>query len=162
MSSLFENVEFDSSYVRGKYGTNQKRSGDVLENLVYDGLRKKYPDKIIKKQYRILGSPVKSLKTGKIRKKRYTVDIFFDNDTIISIKNQNTGGTAEQKIMHEQICIEDMFDTNANLKNAFVVYSGNGFRVFKEEYEWIPSFKRARERFSWIKILPYEEFLEQI
>lgn len=162
MTDLFGDIEYNSDYAKGRYGTNQKKSGDVLENMIYDGLRNKYPGKIIKKQYNILGSPVQSLKTGKTRKKRYKVDIFFNNDTIISIKNQDTGGTAEQKIMHEHYCIEDMFDNNNNLKYAFIVYKGNGFKVFEEEYEWIPSFKRAREYFSWIKILSHEEFLEHI
>jgi hypothetical protein len=162
MTSLFDVSDTETDYVKGKYGTNQKKSGDVLENLVYDLLREKYNNAIIKKQYNIFGSYVKSAATGKLRKKRYKVDIFFNNDTIISIKNQNTGGTAEQKIMHEQHCIEDMFENNPNLKRAFIVYKGKGFKVFDEEYEYIPSFKRSREQFSWIKIVSYDEFIENI
>lgn len=162
MSSLFNDDVVTTTYIKGKYGSNQSRSGNFLEDMTYNALRCKYPNNMILKQYKILGSPVKSLKTGRMRRKSYKVDLFFNNNTIISIKNQETQGTAEQKLIHEQLAIEDMFMNNSHLKRAFIVFSGIGFKVIEEDYRWIPSFKSFREKYSWIEIISYENLLERI
>jgi hypothetical protein len=162
MLNLYGEEISESGYVKGNYGTNQKKSGDAFENLMTNALRQKYPDKFIATQHKILGSEIRSKKTKKLRKKRYKVDILFNYDTVISAKKQSTGGTTEQKIMYELYAIEDMFETNPHLKHAYIVYAGEGFKIFDEEFVWIPAFKRAIERLPWIKIMSYDDFMKEI
>jgi hypothetical protein len=152
----------DFTYVKSGYGTNQKKSGDLLEKILYNKIREKHPNALIKTQVNIEGSLLKSIGTGKMRRRRYKVDILLNDDTVISVKNQNEKGTVQNKLSDEQMYISDMFRNNPQLKHAYIVYKPGAITIVDEEYEWLPDFKEMREKYSWIKILKVEDFMEEI
>lgn len=149
----------ENHYKKGAYGTNQKTSGDILENDVYDYLHKKYPNDFIAKQFKLYGSNKKSFKTGKIKRKLNKIDVLW-KDIIISAKNQFTGGTAEQKLCYELCILQDCLNNNKQIKKAFIVYNGNGMKIVEEEFEHIPRLKQLKDE-SYkigIEIITFEDF----
>ena len=91
MMTLFpeDNATINSEYPnkRGKNGTNQKKSGDLLQNKVYDYIRRKYPTSHVEKEVTKLGSSKKSKTTGRFKRKMNKIDIMWDN-IAISCKNE--------------------------------------------------------------------------
>lgn len=158
-----ENITINSEYPnkRGKIGTNQKKSGELLENKVYNYIRCKYPNSYVKREVAKCGSYKKSKRTGKFKRKMNKIDIMWDN-IAISCKNQLTGGTAEQKITHELCVLKDCLDNNKDIEKIYIIYEGEGFKIIDEEYKYLPVFEELRIILgSKIEIISYAEFVER-
>ncbi|MGC9122987.1 MAG: PD-(D/E)XK nuclease superfamily protein [Thermoplasmata archaeon] len=50
-----------------------------------------------------------------------------NGDIIVSLKWQQTPGTAEQKIIYEIATLIDIVKSNQSIKKAYLVFGGNGF-----------------------------------
>ena len=158
-----ENTTINSEYpnTRGKIGTNQHKSGELLQNKVYDYIRCKYPTSHVEKEVKKDGSSKKSKKTGRFKRKMNKIDIMWDN-IAISCKNQLTGGTAEQKIIYELCVLKDCLDNNKDIEKIYIVYEGEGFKIIDEEYKYFPVFEELRIILgSKIEIISYAEFVER-
>ena len=52
-----------------------------------------------------------------------------DCNVLISLKWQQVGGTAEQKVPFEVICLMDAMDQNPNYQKAYLVLGGEGWTL---------------------------------
>jgi hypothetical protein len=52
-----------------------------------------------------------------------------DRNVLISLKWQQVGGTAEQKVPFEVICLMDAMDQNPNYQKAYLVLGGEGWTL---------------------------------
>lgn len=77
---------------------------------------------------------------------------------LISLKWQQVGGTAEQKVPFEVIClIEAVLKTKGKYKKAYLVLGGGGWRL--REYYTSGDLKEHLEYHELVDIVTLEEFI---
>ena len=63
--------------------------------------------------------------------KKHYVDIFVTlpdgRRIVVSVKNQDTGGTAEEKVPYEIGKLDDMLNKRCDIEIAYLVICGNGW-----------------------------------
>jgi hypothetical protein len=98
------------------------RTGSVLEQMVFPALRKG--------GYEATGQQVIGLKPHGRKHRVDTVAIKGGRSILISQKWQQTGGTAEEKVAFEVICLADAIKRSAGkYSKAIVVLGGDGWTL---------------------------------
>lgn len=87
----------------------------------------------------------------------HNTDLIVDEEVIISLKYQNVGGTAEEKIVYEQMCLQHACETYG-YKKAVVVLAGPGW-AHDDSY-------RENVFGQWmntpnVSIINFDEFLDE-
>jgi len=98
-------------------------TGRILEKMILHALDQ---GKYMHKEQAIIG-----LRPGSGAHKVDLVATNQHNETfLISLKWQQTSGTAEQKVPYEVICLKDMMANNHDkYKHAYLVLGGNGWTL---------------------------------
>ncbi|GIW58937.1 MAG: hypothetical protein KatS3mg087_0003 [Patescibacteria group bacterium] len=117
---------------------NPRHSGVVFEKMLTDALEKG--------GYSFVRNVIVGKKPDG---SRYKVDLLVDNKILVSVKWQQTSGTAEQKIPFEVIALTHLFKSGGSYRPpAYLVLGGNGWRTELKEFylsrdflEWIPKAK---------------------
>jgi hypothetical protein len=90
--------------------------------------------------------------------KRHRVDLIIDN-TLVSLKHQQVGGTAEEKVPFEFMKLQHAVE-DYNYDNAIIVLSGNTGWTWKEYY-LSDEFKEAMKvLYPDVSIMTHENFVE--
>ena len=118
------------------------RTGQVLERMVLPALE--MGGYSIERQVRL---------TDRLGGCRHYGDIVASMDSeriVISLKWQQSSGTAEQKVPYEYMCLADVLSRDPSIHKAYIVIGGDGWtkhRFFLNELE------------SWVKT---EEFVDVV
>ena len=109
------------------------RTGQVLEQMVLPALEMGGYE--IEKQVRL---------TDRLGGGRHYGDIVASKDgerILISLKWQQTSGTAEQKVPYEFMCLADVLSRDPNIHRAYIVIGGEGWTkhsfFLNELNEWV-------------------------
>ena len=66
----------------------------------------------------------------KFKNKKHQVDSLVNGNILVSVKWQNTGGTAEEKVGYEMWTLEEKVESKSYAK-AFIVCGGPGWTIFE-------------------------------
>lgn len=92
---------------------------------------------------------------------RHFVDVLADksgNKYLISLKWQQVGGTAEQKVPFEVICLTDaILKSNGQYKKAYLVLGGNGWSL--REFYTSGELEKYLEYRDAVDIVTLENFI---
>ena len=138
---------------------NNYKNGKKKENELSEFIKKHYPDSIVTQDVNVCNqfSLVK----------RHRLDIlhtFPDGRKIaVSVKNQDTGGTAEEKVPYELGKLGDMLNKRPDIESTYLVICGNGWS-YKEMYlgeegYWSQHF---RVNYPQVKIICEHAFKELV
>lgn len=76
---------------------------------------------------------------------------------LVSLKWQQTGGTAEQKVAFESICLEEAIESsNASYAKAYLVLGGDGWTL--RDY-YVSEKMRKYVHYPHVKIVTLEQFV---
>jgi len=117
----------------------ETRTGKIFESMLVTALQKN--NYSVQEQVKVGNKPDGS---------KYTIDILVDSLIYISIKWQQIGGSAEEKIPFEVITLTHILKTKNNENaRAYIVLGGNGWRKSLKEWycsseflEWILEAKK--------------------
>ena len=88
----------------------------------------------------------------------HIVDVIVESEILGSLKYQFVAGTAEEKIAHEQCCLQHACDTYG-YKKAFLVLAGPGWKHAKAYKEGcFAKYLRTPN----VEVVSYEEFMEAV
>jgi hypothetical protein len=87
----------------------------------------------------------------------HNVDLIVEENVLVSLKYQDVAGTAEEKILYEQACLQHACQTYGYTK-AFVVLAGPGWKhdqSYRDDvfFEWVNT--------PNVFIINFDEFLEE-
>jgi hypothetical protein len=94
------------------------QTGKIWERTIVPSLEASYP-----------GRYAKQVKVGKhLYGTAYKADFLVDGTIVLSAKWQQTGGTAEQKLLYDIACLIDIIRKGGGrYRKAYVVLGGKGF-----------------------------------
>ena len=138
---------------------NNYKNGKKKENELSEFIKKHYPYSIVTQDVNVCNqfSLVK----------RHRLDIFVtlpDGRRIaVSVKNQDTGGTAEEKVPYELGKLGDMLTKRPDIESTYLVICGNGWSC-KEMYLGEEGYwpKHFRVNYPQVKIICEHTFKELV
>lgn len=93
----------------------------------------------------------------KRNEKRHRVDLIIDN-TLISLKHQQVGGTAEEKVPFEFMKLQHAVD-DYDYDNAIIVLSGDSGWTWKDYYLSNDFKQSMKNLYPDVMIISHEEFI---
>jgi len=91
---------------------------------------------------------------------KHKVDVIADkegNNFLVSLKWQQVGGTAEQKVPFEVICLLEAVLADASFKKAYLVLGGEGWRL--RSYYVSGELKKHLQYADRVEITTLEKFV---
>ena len=83
------------------------------------------------------------------KKKKHILDLLVNGRLLVSVKWQEVGGTAEEKVVFEMFKLQDKINSGAYEK-GFIVRGGPGWTIYEQ-------LLKACEPYSNITLLRYED-----
>ena len=86
---------------------------------------------------------------NKFRNKKHQVDSLVNGKLLVSVKWQDTGGTAEEKVGYEMWTLNEKIKSGAYEK-AFVIMGGPGWTIYE-------NLQKMAKLFSKVTLIRYED-----